>query len=164
MRVWNCPVLPVMPWVMTLVFLLIRMLIARSSDGCIPSLRRRPASNSATTLCCRPGAGRGPIPPHRIQIAPADAGVQLTRTLGTSFPRKRESMLEDFVIYVVPIRVRFLDQLHLPQPIPFFDLLLASDRRFCVLVGLEPNKPGETVFSCESFNQLLTVLRNALRG
>jgi hypothetical protein len=25
MRVWNCPVLPVMPWVMTLVSLLIRM-------------------------------------------------------------------------------------------------------------------------------------------
>src|SRR3981081_1867460 len=33
MRVWNCPVLPVMPWVMTLVSLLIRMLMASLSPG-----------------------------------------------------------------------------------------------------------------------------------
>src|SRR5438067_3015574 len=43
-RVWNCPVLPVMPWVITFVFLLTRMLIylslhtSRRSDGLLSGL------------------------------------------------------------------------------------------------------------------------------
>src|SRR3989337_398064 len=41
--VWNCPVLPVMPWVITLVFLLTRMLISRRQCINVSGYSRRPS-------------------------------------------------------------------------------------------------------------------------
>jgi hypothetical protein len=72
-------------------------------------------------------------------------------------------MLEDFVIYVVPIRVRFLDKFYLPQSIPLLELFLTRDRRLRILMDLEPDKPLETVHATKAINQLCAVLRNALR-
>src|SRR6185295_12467723 len=68
MRVWNCPVLPVMPWVMTLVFLLTRMLIifllislhielVIPAEAGIQQRRHSRASGNPVAFCCPTSLG-----------------------------------------------------------------------------------------------------------
>src|SRR5437899_771621 len=42
---------------------------------------------------------------------------------------------------VVPIGVVLLDQLDLPAPVPFLDVLFAQDRAFGIVAGLEIDEP-----------------------
>src|SRR6185312_8802471 len=92
MRVWNCPVLPVMPCVMTLVLLSTRMLMRFGASIVVPAKAgtecryvRRPRAGGDPVSFRRPRAGGDPV-----------------------------SLPGDFAVQIAPIRIRFLDQPNLP--------------------------------------------------
>src|SRR5690348_11867167 len=147
MRVWNWPVLPVMPCVMTLVLLSTRMLMRSGASIVVPA--------EAGTECRyvrRPRAGGDPV--SLRFVVPAQAGTQCRyvtsspRPSVVAFRRPRAggdpvslrfvvprgggdpvSLPGDFAVQIVPIRIRFLDQSNLPCATPLLDLLLTRDRR-----------------------------------
>jgi hypothetical protein len=79
-----------------------------------------------------------------------------------SFPRKRESILEEFVIEIPPFGICLFYQLYFPEPGPFFDLFFLDDCRFRIFVLLIPHQHFQTVLCAEAGNDLLFVLGNAL--
>lgn len=51
---------------------------------------------------------------------------------------------------VAPVRIRPLDQLQLPRPVPFLDALFAEDRFFHRRMLLEPDQHLDAVIACEA--------------
>src|SRR6185369_846730 len=79
-----------------------------------------------------------------------------------SSPRRRGSnSLNDRLIQIVPLRILRLDQVHLPVPIPFLDLLFTRDRPDGCLVHLEPDQPMNAVVLAESGDYVVLVLPHA---
>ena len=67
----------------------------------------------------------------------------------------------DARIQVVPIGIEFFDQTDLPSSIILFQLLLASDRIFCILELFEINQHVDVVFLGKVLGQFQLMLGDA---
>src|SRR6478672_3426299 len=183
MRVWNWPVLPVMPCVMTFVLLSTRMLMRSGASIVVPAkagtecryVRRPRAGGDPVSLrFVVPRAGGDPV--SLRFVVPAQAGTQC-RCVSSS-PRRRGpsvvafrrpragadpvSLPGDFAVQIVPIRIRFLDQSNLPCTTPLLDLLLTRERRLGAVVLLKPYQRFDAVVHGETGYPTFLVLPHAL--
>ena len=63
---------------------------------------------------------------------------------------------------IAPVGIGGFDQIHLPWPVPVFQLLLSRNGQFHCAELFEINQPLEAVFLGEAGHDALTVLVNAL--
>src|SRR5277367_4239870 len=83
---------------------------------------------------------------------PADAGIQSRR-----HPRSDIECL----VKVSPIRIDALDQVELPSPLPFLELLFPSNRLVDIGVVLVPDEPCDRVFRGELRTVAAAMLKSA---
>ena len=111
-------------------------------------------------------------------VIPAKAGISLLFSQLFEFPAtakaKRDSRFRgsdgactttspiDLFAQIPPLRIRRLDQLDLPFPLPGLELLLAPNRVVDRVVRLGEHEPCEIVVPAEARALALAVLRHAL--
>src|SRR3982750_34410 len=83
-------------------------------------------------------------------------------TAGYSSGDMAAGLFEDVWKEVAPARIRRLDQLELPRPVPLLELCFAANGRREVRMQLEPCEEHDAVLLRESIVQALAMFVNAL--
>jgi hypothetical protein len=87
--------------------------------------------------------------------------VRRTASLPLAYARPSTSLIRDYIVKIVPIRIVGDNQSNLPGTRPMLDIMLALDRISDAIKGLEVNEPLQPIASRKAFNEPRTMLKDA---